>query len=85
MALHDGQPRENDHLLHVEVGHLLGSLREGLCHGVKGEWWHSLQCWLSRCCVGGDEVLVSIAVASEPDISDTRFIGSLILSWLRSV
>jgi hypothetical protein len=36
MALLGGQPREDSDLLHVEVGHLLGNLGEGLRHGVEG-------------------------------------------------
>jgi hypothetical protein len=75
-----GQPQEDDDLLCVEVGHLLGDLGEGLRHGVDDGWWHSLWHW--QCpIVHGDEVLPLIAAVASPD---TRFVGSLILSRLRS-
>ena len=68
----------------VEVGQLLGDLRKGLGDGVG--------CGCGAPCVaggttgwtGGVVVLASTAaVASKPDISDTRLIGSLILPRLR--
>lgn len=54
MALNDGLPRSDGDLLHVEVGHLLCDLGEGLYYGVEAVT--STPCGISigntTCCVG---------------------------------